>query len=247
MKKLFVALMLVLLVSSFSFAQINKGWDGTKPEVYKGSKAFVFVYSPFVSNEFKGVPISPLLNTLDSTTLNTPRGLANVMLRNLYGVGFRYFVASNFDLGIGLNFGSASIEEQAVPPVGGTVTNSKWSASTIGFSLEGNYRFKSLYSISPYIGLNANVLMLSATEEHVTGATFKDEFKTTIMGGGLHCGFDWYFVPGMSLGARYTLGFSSMDGLEETLTNAAGTQTNKGPKVSTFGTGVASIFLNVHL
>ena len=49
MKKLLVALSLVLFVSSFTFAQINRNWDGTKPEVYQGSKNFVFFYSPFVS------------------------------------------------------------------------------------------------------------------------------------------------------------------------------------------------------
>ncbi|MCX6156349.1 MAG: hypothetical protein NTY74_00015 [Ignavibacteriae bacterium] len=42
MKKVLLLVLAVLFVTSASFAQINKNWDGTKPEVYQGAKGFVF-------------------------------------------------------------------------------------------------------------------------------------------------------------------------------------------------------------
>jgi hypothetical protein len=243
MKKLFLALMLVFFVSSFSFAQINKGWDGTKPEVYQGSKSFIFLYSPFVSNNLTGNFAGTGVGIYDTTA---------TAVNQLYGVGFQYFVSSNISLGGGLTFGSGSSELQHT----GAATTNGWltrksSATTIGINVDANYHFKSLYSVSPYLGLNVNFAMQSAKDDGTTpapgGSTpYTVEYSGNVFGAGINFGFDWYFTPGLSLGGKYTLGFATTSGADIKTTSGAITIENKGPKASAFGTGIASIMLNVH-
>jgi len=105
---------------------------------------------------------------------------------------------------------------------------------------------KVLYNVSPYIGVNVNFTSISANEKNISGSTYSDEFSATTFGAGFNFGFDWYFTAGLSLGGKYTLGFVSSGGLEETITSSTVTITYKYPKMSSFGTGVASILLNVH-
>lgn len=232
MKKLFVSLMLVFLVSSFSFAQINKGWDGTKPEVYKGSKNFVFMYSPFVSANLGSANAGAYSNFVDT---------ANLTVSSLYGVGFQYYVTPEIALALGFNFGTNSWE----PTWAGSTV--KASGTSFGLSLDGNYHFKSLYSVSPYFGLNVNFGSNSSSYEVTSGSTTsKWETSGSSIGIGLNFGFDWYFTPGLSLGGKYTLGTRMDSAPEQTSTTGGTTVTRKGPKQSFIGTGIASIMLNVH-
>jgi hypothetical protein len=235
MKKLFLVLTLVLFVSSFSFAQINKGWDGTRPEVYQGSKSFIFMYAPFVSGSLGGNNSGSTINIFD-TTGTTPSAI--------YGVGFQYFLSPNISLGGGLYFNSTSNEAQPTP----ANYTSKWSSSTIGINVDANYHFRSLYSVSPYFGLNLNFAVQSATGEWttITPSSGKTEYSGNVFGAGLNLGFDWYFTPGLSLGGKYTLGFATTSGANIKSTSGATTVENKGVKYTSMGTGIASIMLNVH-
>jgi hypothetical protein len=231
MKKLFVLFVMSLFVVSASFAQINKNWDGTKPEVYKGSKNFVFLYSPFVSGSLGSVPSGSYTTDTVSATVN-----------NMFGVGFQYYVSNELALAIGLNFGSRSWE----PLASGGVTQ-KSSSTAFGVSLDGNYHFKSLYGVSPYLGLNVNFGSFSSTYDYTgPGVTASQKQTGGSIGFGANFGFDWYFTPGLSLGGKYTLGMQLNSAPEVTTTNVQ-TVTNTGPKTSGFGTGAASIMLNVHI
>ncbi len=232
MKKLFISLMLVFLVSSFSFAQINHNWDGTKPEVYTGSKNFVFMYSPFVSANLGSVFSGSFSNFQDTS---------NVNISNLFGIGFQYYVTPQIALAIGVHYGSTSYE----PTWAGQTV--KFTTSTFGVSLDGNYHFKSLYSASPYFGLNLNFGTGSSEFTQTAGTnTFTSKTSGNSVGFGLNFGFDWYFTPGLSLGGKYTLGMALNSAPDGTQTNGGTTITRTGPKTSTFGTGLASIMLNVH-
>jgi hypothetical protein len=241
MKKLLVALTLVLFVSSLSFAQLNKNWDGTKPEVYTGSKSFIFIYSPFVSNALSGNLVGNVFNnTFD--TLSVPS--ANVS--NLFGVGFQYYVSNNISLGGAISFGTTTITDQ--PSVTATPTN-KITNTVFGVSVDGNYHFKSLYSVSPYLGINVNFTTQSFNDDisnQVSGGPSNIKSTGSFFGAGLNFGFDWYFTPGLSLGGKYTLGFQTTGGTEVKVQTASFTNTNDGPKQSLIGTGIASIMLNVH-
>jgi opacity protein-like surface antigen len=236
MKKLFVSLMLVFLVSSFSFAQINKNWDGTKPEVYKGSKNFIFMYSPFVSANLGSVYAGSYAtgnDTISSSTVN-----------NLYGIGFQYYVSNQISLAIGLNFGMSQDKSTDL-----TTGDYKKTVTSIGASVDANYHFKSLYSVSPYVGLNANFGMGSTKYEWpavLAGSKTQEKFSGSSFGAGLNFGFDWYFTPGLSLGGKYTLGAVFSSAPEDKTTTASGETTVKGESNTTFGTSSASIMLNVH-
>lgn len=229
MKKLFVALMLVLLVSSFSFAQINKGWDGTKPEVYKGSKSIYFMYTPFQSD----------LSGVNAGSYSYYDALSGKVKAEpiKYGIGFQYYVTSNIALAIGFGMGMSS-------QTGVDSTQNDYSENTLGVNLEGNYHFKSLYGISPYLGLNVNFGTYSWSKTTKTATSIETKTTGSSIGGGLNLGFDWYFTPGLSLGGRYTLGFRMLTAPETTVGSQAPV---KDPDASWFGTGVASFILNVHL
>lgn len=233
MKKLFIVFVMSLFVASASFAQINKNWDGTKPEVYQGSKSFVFMYAPFVSGSLGSVPAGSHSSYLDSSNAN---------VSNMFGVGFQYYVTNEIALGGGINFGTQSWEPKWA---GSTATS---SSTMFGISVDGNYHFKSLYGVSPYFGLNVNFGTMSSTTDWTAGTTSGTEKRNgSSIGFGLNFGFDWYFTPGLSLGGKYTLGMQ-MNAAPEITSTAGGTSvTRTGPKTSAFGTGIASIMLNVHL
>jgi hypothetical protein len=232
MKKLFISLMLVFLVSSFSLAQINHNWDGTKPEIYTGSKNFVFVYSPFVSAS---------LGSVFAGSHSTFQDTNNVNITSLFGIGFQYYVTPQIALAIGLQYGSTSFE----PTYAGQTA--KYTTSAFGVSVDGNYHFKSLYSVSPYFGLNLNYGTGSTTYTATSGTnTFTQETSGNAFGFGANFGFDWYFTPGLSLGGKYTLGMAMNSAPTGTQTNGGTTVSRTGPKYTTFGTGLASIMLNVH-
>ena len=243
MKKLLVALSLVLFVSSLSFAQINKNWDGTKPEVYQGSKCFVFFYAPFVSGNL-GSAMAGSYSYPSTYTVNgnTYVDSSNLTVNQMYGIGFQYYISRDIALAIGLNFGnfSTSPTTQGSQQFGGSY---KTSGTTFGASVDANYHFKSLYSVSPYFGLNVNFGMGSSTKEFTDGKT---EVSGSSIGAGLNLGFDWYFTPGLSLGGKYTLGFVSNGQPDVKFTSGGTTNEYKSASQTTIGTGIASIMLNVH-
>ena len=239
MKKLLVALSLVLFVSSLSFAQINKNWDGTKPEVYQGSKCLVFFYAPFVSgnlgSSMAGSYSNPVFTGggVDSSKLTVSQ---------MYGIGFQYYVSRDIALAIGLNFGNFSTSPTTEGLIG-PGTSYKTTGTTFGASIDANYHFRSLYSVSPYLGLNVNFGMGSSTKEFTDGKT---EVSGSSIGAGLNLGFDWYFTPGLSLGGKYTLGFVSNGQPDVKFTSGGTTNEYKSASQTTIGTGIASIMLNVH-
>lgn len=228
---------ILMLHSLPANSQINKNWDGTKPEIYAGAKSFVFLYAPFVSSELNG-SFAGFYNITGDTSITT-----DIIFRNIYGVGFRYFVSHQIDINTGFSISNATVEEQG--STSGT-TRQKLSAFVFGLSVDGNYRLRSLYNISPYVGANINFSSISGELKNVSGSTFIDEISGTTLGFGLNFGFDWYFTPGMSLGGKYTIGWIGTSGLEETVSNTTVTTNIKYPKMSTWGTGIASILLNVH-
>ena len=216
---------LTLLVATLSIAQVNKNYDGPKPEIVKGSKSFVFRYTPFQSN-FDPAYVSTV-SVFETDNMD------------LFGAGFRYFFTYQIAVVLGLNFGTGSTSQEFQD---GDKTET--SASTFGLSVDGNYHLKPLYSVSPYVGVNLNFGNYSSTDEStVGGETTTTEFSGSGFGFGINFGFDWYFTEGISLGGKYTLGYRSLGKPEE----KSGNTTVEGQSSSSFGVGSASVILNVHL
>ncbi|MBS1516138.1 MAG: outer membrane beta-barrel protein [Bacteroidetes bacterium] len=230
-KKISLLFVMLFFVASASFGQANKGWDGTRPEVWKGSRAMVFMYTPFQSN----------LGSVNAGTASLYQDSMNAGSQNLAGIGVQFFLSPNWSLTGGLNFGTTSTEATYT---GGTRKN---TGTTLGLAVDFDYHMPSMYSISPYVGLNASFAMLNAkqTTTPTSGTVSTVETKGTGFGAGLNMGFDWYFTPGMSLGGKYTLGFQSNSAPEATVTTTT-TTTVKGPTSSMIGTGIMSVMLKVH-
>lgn len=228
LNKLFSALVVVLLTASVTFAQVNRNYDGVKPEVMKGAKNFVFMYTPFQSN----------LMSAPAGAYTTSSGAGNLEQVDIAGIGFRYFASNNFSIAGGLNFGSTSVDV----PVGNST--GKLEMTTFGISLDGNYHLPSLYSVAPYIGLNVNFGMGSTKMDDGFGETVEN--KGNSLGVGANFGFDWYFTEGISLGGKYTLGFRNWSAPERIQTGGVNPGTTKGPEGSMIGTGIMSVIMNVH-
>jgi outer membrane protein W len=227
MEKLITVFALFLFAATLSLAQVNSNYDGPKPEVREGSKSFVFQYTPFQST-FNPVNVGV-------TSYANAGGSGST---NLVGAGFQYFFTNEIAVGLGLNFGSSS---SSLEQTAGTTDN---KVTTFGIGVDANYHLKSLYGISPYVGLNLNLASYSGSDEFTpTGGTLvKTEYSGSGLGGGVQFGFDWYFTEGLSLGGKYTLGFRSLGKPE---VKSAGT-TVEGASGSFFGIGTASVMLNVH-
>ena len=224
MKK-FPILILMFMVTTINFGQVNSNYDGPKPEIKKGSKSFVFRYTPFQSN-LEPAYVSTI-SVFDEDNLD------------LFGIGFRYFFTDEIGVTGGLNFGTSSSSEE--------FTNGDKldiSSTNFGISADANYHFKALYSVSPYVGINLNFGSYSSTITLTEGGTTNDlEYYGSGFGVGVNFGFDWYFTAGLSLGGKYTLGLRSPGKPEEKIGNT----TTEGQSSSFFGIGYASIILNVHI
>jgi len=227
MKAIFKLMITLILFSSISlFAQANKNYDGPRPEVYQGSKSFVFMYTPFQSN----------LDPVFVGTISIPDGA--LLDADLYGAGFQYYVTPQIALVFGLSLGtsSSSLEDDA----GSTES----TVTLFGISVDANYHFRSLYSVSPYIGFHLNYGLLSGSVEVDPdgGETTTTDYSGNGFGVAAQLGFDWYFTEGLSLGGKYAIGFQSLGTPEVTTEDG----TEEGPSSTSFGVSTFSVMLNVH-
>lgn len=240
---LFTLLCIIFLVSShLSLAQVNKDYKGPQPEVKMGSKSLVFLYTPFQSN-LGSVPAgSAKIIDLNAENLDYSEV-------NLGGVGFRYFMTNNISLMGSLGYGTQT--DKTEQSSGSSTNTTEVTATVIGISADIDNHLNSLYSVSPYIGLNINFGSASSTltdeSNSPSGATKSTvEYSSTAFGIGVNIGFDWYFTEGMSLGGKYTIGYKSYSEPEIKVIDQGITDTVNGPSSSSFGTSIASIILNVH-
>jgi len=220
-----VALILVLSCTTL-FSQVNSNYDGPKPEVRAGVKSFVFMYTPFQSN----------LEPVYVGTVSVPdQGFTSL---DLMGAGFRYFVTNQIAIGLGFSYGtsSSSLETEA--------GKSETSSTLLGVGIDANYHLMSLYSVSPYVGVNVNLGTLSETDEFTPegGELETTEYSGNGWGLAAQFGFDWFFTEGLSLGGKYALGFRSLGEWEVTSEG----ETEKGPSSTSFGVSTFSVILNAH-
>jgi Outer membrane protein beta-barrel domain len=220
-----VALILVLSCTTL-FSQVNSNYDGPKPEVRAGAKSFVFQYTPFQSN----------LEPVYVGTISIPD--AGITSIDLLGAGFRYFVTNQIAIGLGFSFGtsSSSLETE----VGKTET----SRTLLGVGVDANYHLRSLYSVSPYVGVNVNLGTFSRTDEFTpeNGELETTEYSGNGWGLAAQFGFDWFFTEGLSLGGKYALGFRSLGEPEVTSEG----DTEKGASSTSFGVSTFSVIFNAH-
>jgi hypothetical protein len=206
---------------------MNSNYDGPRPEVVQGAKSFIFQYTPFQSN----------LEPVYVGTISIPD--PDLSDADLFGAGFRYFVTDRIAIGAGLSFGSTS---STLEDDNGKTED---ALTLFGISVDVNYHLRSLYSVSPYVGLHVNYGHLSGSSDFTPdgGETLPTDYTGSGVGIAAQFGFDWYFTEGLSLGGKYALGFQSLGKPE--ITTEDGTE--EGPSSTAFGISTFSVMLNVHL
>jgi len=226
MNRLTIVLFVLFSLSTL-FAQANPDYDGVKPEVYQGSRALVFTYTPFQSN----------LGSVPAGSFQKLEG-GNYDEIQIGGIGIKYFVSDQISLLGSLGFGSESITTE-----NGTNSKTETSTTYFGLSIDADYHLPDLYNISTYFGANINIGSLSREETYPNNNV---EYSSSSFGIGLNIGFDWFFTEGISLGGKYALGFKSLTEPEIRESSGNSSNTTTGPSESLFGTGVGTIVLSVH-
>ena len=211
--KRFIIVLILITVSNI-FAQVNTNFDGVKPEVKAGAKSLVFSYIPFQSN----------LGALTSGTIEDED-----MTLEFQGIGLKIFPTNRFSILLNFGIGSVSIDGEGYEN----------SAGYFATGFDFDYHFKSLYSVSTYIGGNLNFNRISSEGKQ---GNYKTEYSSITFGTGLNFGFDWYFTEGISLGGKYTYNFI-ISPEDETKTSSG---KYEGPSYFGSGVGIGGFVLYVH-
>lgn len=229
-----IIFLLTICTSIAVFAQVNENYDGIEPEIYSGSKALVFSYTPFQSD----------LNAANVSATQSSSG-NNFELFPIQGIGMKYFTSKHISLMLGFGFGTGSSKYKADD---GTEYES--SGTYIGVAFDLNYHFNSLYNISSYVGFNLNFGANSSEEKETYLQQNRNdntaEYSSAAIGVGLSFGFDWFFTEGISLGGKYTLGYRNFFKPEVTLSDGTDTEIEKGRSATAFAIAAGTITLSVH-
>ncbi len=222
------------LSSVILFAQANENYNRIEPEIYSGSKAFVFSYTPFQS-DLSGAHLSETQTSSGN----------NFDLMSIQGIGMKYFPSNNISLIFGFGFGTGSSKYKADDG-----TEYETTSTYVGAAFDINYHFASLYNISSYLGLNLNFGSLSDENREIYLQQSRDdytaEYSSSSFGVGLNLGFEWFFTEGISLGGKYTLGFRNYFKPEVTIIDENDTYIQKGLSATGFLIGAGSVTLSVH-
>jgi opacity protein-like surface antigen len=155
------------------------------------------------------------------------------------GLGLLYYLSDDLGLTVGLGFG---LQNQTVkaPAAGGADEKT----SSLGLTLTPGLRFNIASSgpIVGYAGVGVSVGINNETVEnpqHVSGA--KVETSSTVFGAAVTLGAEWFAWSNVSLGASYSLGFSTSSGKTKVTSGGTTTETD-APSVTSIGTSASGAF-----
>jgi len=177
----------------------------------------------------------------DKAWLFTLSGLSNLGVDGYNGgLGLLYYLNDDLGLTVGLGFSTSSTTTKA--PAGSGGADEK--ESSLGLTLSPGVRFN-LASSGPvvgYAGVGVLVGISSETTEnpnHVSGD--KVETSSTSIGAGVTVGAEWFAWSNVSLGASYSLAFTTSSG--KTKTTSGGTTTEQdAPSTTTIATTPSGAF-----
>jgi opacity protein-like surface antigen len=156
------------------------------------------------------------------------------------GLGLLYYLNDDLGLTVGLGFSTSSTTTKA--PAGSGGADEK--ESSLGLTLSPGVRFNIASSgpIVGYAGVGVLVGISSETTEnpnHVSGN--KVETSSTSIGAGVTVGAEWFAWSNVSLGASYSLAFTTSSG--KTKTTSGGTTTERdAPSTTTIATTPSGAF-----
>jgi opacity protein-like surface antigen len=177
----------------------------------------------------------------DKAWLFTLSGLSDLRVNGYNGgLGLLYYLSDDLGLTVGLGFSTSSTTTKA--PAGSGGADQK--ESSLGLTLSPGLRFNIASSgpIVGYAGVGVLVGISSETTEnpnHVSGN--KVETSSTSIGAGVTVGAEWFAWSNVSLGASYSLAFTTSSG--KTKTTSGGTTTEQdAPSTTTIATTPSGAF-----
>ena len=160
----------------------------------------------------------------DKAWLFTLSGLSNLGVGGYNGgVGLLYYLSNDLGLTVGLGFGTANKTTKA--PAGSGGADQKESQLQLTFSPGLRFNIASSGPVVGYAGVGVFVGIGSQTVEnpnYVSGN--KVETSSTSFGAGVTIGAEWFAWSNVSLGASYSLSFSTSSGKTKTTTGGTTTE-----------------------
>jgi opacity protein-like surface antigen len=176
----------------------------------------------------------------DKAWLFTLSGLSNLGVDGYNGgLGLLYYLNDDLGLTVGLGFSTSSTTTKA--PAGGGEDETK---SSLELTLSPGVRFN-IASSGPVVGYAGVGVLVGISSETTKNLRYikddKEEKSSTSIGAGVTVGAEWFAWSNVSLGASYSLAFTTSSG--KTKTTSGGTTTERdAPSTTTIATTPSGAF-----
>ncbi len=177
----------------------------------------------------------------DKAWLFTLSGLSNLGVGGYNGgLGLLYYLNYGLGLTVGLGFSTSSTTTKA--PAGSGGADEK--ESSLGLTLSPGVRLN-LASSGPVVGYAGVSVLVGISSETTENPNYvsgnKVETSITSIGAGVTLGAEWFAWSNVSLGASYSLAFTTSSG--KTKTTSGGTTTEQdAPSTTTIATTPSGAF-----
>jgi opacity protein-like surface antigen len=177
----------------------------------------------------------------DKAWLFTLSGLSDLGVGGYNGgLGLLYYLSDDLGLTVGLGFSTSSTTTKA--PAGSGKPDK--DSTSLGLTLSPGVRFNIASSgpIVGYVGVGVLVGISSETTKNADHISDKKvESSSTRIGAGVTVGAEWFAWSNVSLGASYSLAFTTSSG--KTKTTSGGTTTEQdAPSTTTIATTPSGAF-----
>jgi opacity protein-like surface antigen len=152
----------------------------------------------------------------DKAWLFTLRGLSDLMVDGYNGgLGLLYYLSDDLGLTVGLGFSTSSTTKKAPAVIVLADQGADQKESSLGLTLSPGVRFNIASSgpVVGYVGVGVLVGISSETtknKDHVRD--YNVEQSNTTIGAGVTVGAEWFAWSNVSLGASYSLAFTTSSG-----------------------------------
>jgi opacity protein-like surface antigen len=176
----------------------------------------------------------------DKAWLFTLSGLSDLGVGGYNGgLGLLYYLSDDLGLTVGLGFSTSSTTKKA--PAGGGEDETK---SSLELTLSPGVRFN-IASSGPVVGYVGVGVLVGISSETTKNLRYikddKEEKSSTSIGAGVTVGAEWFAWSNVSLGASYSLAFTTSSG--KTKTTSGGTTTEQdAPSTTTIATTPSGAF-----
>lgn len=177
----------------------------------------------------------------DKAWLFTLSGLSNLGVGSYNGgIGLLYYLNDGLGLTVGLGF--ETMNQTTKAPAGGGGADEKMSMLQLMLSPGLRFNIASSGPIVGYAGVGVLFGLGNETTEnpnHVSGN--KVETSSTTFGAGVTLGAEWFAWSNVSLGASYSLSFTTSSGKTKT-TSGGSTTEQDAPSTTTIGIAPSGAF-----